>query len=50
MNLIACIGPTDMLVIIHFVDAVHVVYDNFRSYTGSTTALEYGIACSMSSK
>ena len=36
MNLIAYIGKTDLLVIMYFIDAVHAVYDDFRSYTSGT--------------
>ena len=50
MDLMACIGATDLLVLMHFIDAAYAIYNDFRSHIGSTTTLGYGIVYSMSPK
>ena len=50
IDMISYIGTTDLFVMMHFVDAVYAVYNNFQSYTGRATTLGYGVVCSMSSK
>ena len=39
IDLIACAGVTDLLVIIYFADIAYVVHDYFKGYVGSATAL-----------
>ena len=50
MDLIACIGATDLFIMMYFINAACAAYDDFRSHTCSATTLGYSIVCSISSK
>ena len=50
IGVMAHIGATNLLVLMHFVDAAYAVHDDYRSQTGGATTMGYGVVCSMSSK
>ena len=47
MDLIACIGAIDLLVLMYFFDAAYAMCNDFWSHTSNATVLEYDIVYSI---